>query len=396
MTTPFPWKKIDAGRETTIKWTVNNAKYEIYSSELDTVDLSILIAHCLDVRNKVLSVVNVDAHKAKSLMRVFPRTIWDNIVAEFAEDVEDPDVDGFLKQFIAAHATPEDRHELLTQLRTAHKAREIGVQQFYYRLLEVNGYVDWLPGTEAALQPEELCQAFHGAMPTKWKEVFTKAGKSIHDMSFAEVVRDFRSQENMAVRKQAENEAANRSKSSRTPNGDNKKAYGKRKFRPSSDKNDNKKPRGAKKRIEGDSDCPIHPGLHKWAKCYENIRNKDSPLKDKVEKKPSFDNNKKKTTQFTIEAVKELDSNSDTEAELQRALKCKSIFYDEYPVSYTEVIAHSFACSDITSQIDEMKMYDSFNAYVQEQFVEGNDQQNYPSDNVINTFLLHTLKPIGL
>jgi len=267
----FPWKKTESQREKAIKWTVTNAKYEIYVCELDEIELSPLVAHCMDVRNKVLSVLSVDAHKTKSLMRAFPRTIsfvlrtiWDNVVAEFADDPEEADFDVLIKHFIAAHCTPDDRHDLLSQLCTGAKPRHVGVQQYYYRLLELNGYVDWLPGFETELQDNEIKVAFHGPMPSSWRERSTGAGKSVHAESTAEKVRYFRSQETfLALRKQAENEASNESKSARLP--DNKtKGNGKRKFKPPHSNGGNKKP-PSKRRVDADSDCPIHPGSHKWA-----------------------------------------------------------------------------------------------------------------------------------
>ena len=49
-----------------------------------------------------------------------------------------------LREFIAVHATQEDRHELLQQLRTAQKPRSLLVQAFLYRLRELNSYVEWI------------------------------------------------------------------------------------------------------------------------------------------------------------------------------------------------------------------------------------------------------------
>ena len=188
----FPWKKTESPREKAVKWTITNAKYEIYIGELDEIELSPLVAHCMDFRNKVLAVVSVDAHKTKSMMRVFPRTIsivlrtiWDNVVAEFAEDPEEADFDVIVKQFISAHCTPDDRHDLITQLRTGPKPRDVGVQQYYYRLMELNGYVEWLPGFEMKLQPTKVHIAFHAAMPEKWRGFYTSAGKATHQESTA-------------------------------------------------------------------------------------------------------------------------------------------------------------------------------------------------------------------
>ena len=65
------WKKKSAsGREETIKWQIANSKYEIHTAELDDLDISVLLPHCIDVRNKVLSAVSTENHKAPSLFRV--------------------------------------------------------------------------------------------------------------------------------------------------------------------------------------------------------------------------------------------------------------------------------------------------------------------------------------
>ena len=103
-------------------------------------------------------------------------------------------------------------------------------------------------------------------------------------------------------------------------------------------------------------------------------------MKGKGDSKPSFKNDKK-ATQFTIEkkadqfAVEtaEAESNCLTEQELQFALACKETFYDDYPIAFTEMIAHSFSCSfEFSSQMNDSEAYESFNAEVMEHFVQGN------------------------
>jgi hypothetical protein len=97
------------------------------------------------------------------------RIIWEVILQ--GEGHEET-VNGFercILAFLASHATVEDRYELVAQLRSPQKPREIKVQSFYYRLREMNGYVRWLPGEELALNENQIKQAFltqchqHGA-----------------------------------------------------------------------------------------------------------------------------------------------------------------------------------------------------------------------------------------
>jgi hypothetical protein len=136
----FPWKKpLTKDHVEAIKWSNYNSRYEIHTTVLNELDLPILLPHCLEVRNKIEAVVTVNAHLGSSLFRVFPRTIstvlrsiWDLTIPGIDETPE-----GFTQAillFIASHGTPEDRHELVQQLRSPRKPRDIAVQAFYYRL----------------------------------------------------------------------------------------------------------------------------------------------------------------------------------------------------------------------------------------------------------------------
>jgi hypothetical protein len=79
---------------------------------------------------------------------------------------------------IAEHATAADRHDLVAQLLSPSKPPGVSVTEFHYRLLELNGFVDWLPGTDAKLNDHQIKQALYDGMPTAWKERFITAGKS--------------------------------------------------------------------------------------------------------------------------------------------------------------------------------------------------------------------------
>ena len=167
----------------TIKWSHGNSKYEIHTMLLKSIELKDLLPHCLDVRNKINTVVSTEAHRAPSFYRVFPRTlsivlraVWDQLITESQEDDEldgnetSENFDQRLCEFIAAHATPEDRYDLVQQLRTAKKPRSITVQAFWYRLREINTYIVWLPGNEPPLTEPQQKQAFYDSMPPKWQE----------------------------------------------------------------------------------------------------------------------------------------------------------------------------------------------------------------------------------
>ena len=125
-----------------IKWTnPDGTRYEVYSDQL-SLELKELLPHCLNVRSKVLKVVNVNAHKGPSLYEVFPCTllmvlqsVWDQVVADAGNHGQTvANFNARLTDFIHAHATPEDGHELVQQFQGGRKSRELPVQSFWYRL----------------------------------------------------------------------------------------------------------------------------------------------------------------------------------------------------------------------------------------------------------------------
>jgi len=128
----------------------------------------------------------------------------------------------------------------------------------------------------------------------------------------------------------------------------------------------------------------------------ERVRSSVASSLNKNNKKATQFTIEKKADQFAVETVEE-DTNCNTEKELQLALECKEPFYDDYLIAFTEMIVHSFSCSEFSSQIDDIiERYESFNAHVLEHLVEGNDQKINPSDNLMDKFILHSLKPIGI
>jgi hypothetical protein len=194
----IPWKKTtsEGQQMETIKWTHVNSRYEIHAPVLEVLELSTLLPHCLEIKAKIESVVTTVAHIGPSLFRVFPRTIsivlrsiWDIIIHDDNPNETVNDFDTTIRTFISSHATPEDRHELVQQLRSPRKPRDMLVQSFYYRLREINGYVTWLPGGENPLDEDQLKQALYDSMPPTWRERFVQAGNSNSAMTLAQVLR---------------------------------------------------------------------------------------------------------------------------------------------------------------------------------------------------------------
>ena len=194
-----------------IKWSQGNAKYEVHVPILKSLDIHDVVSHCLSVRTKVMSTVGTEAHKGPSLYKVFQRslslvlsTVWVQINndADTNAAVDNSETlahfDERIREFIAAHSTAEDRYELVQHLRAARKPRRTVVQSFWYLLREYNSFVDWMPGTEPALNETQLKQAVHDAMPPPWKERFGNSGKSIASLTTAEMVQCFRKQEKQA------------------------------------------------------------------------------------------------------------------------------------------------------------------------------------------------------
>ena len=294
-------KKVPEGSEKAVNWEIGNTKYQIYAPELKEFDIAIFLPHCIDVRNKILAVVSNDNHKATSLFRAFPRTlsvvfqgIWEQKVQDLPLHPDEADFAASLQEFIAVHVTAEHRQDLLMQLRSAHKPRDMKIQTFYYRLRELNAYIIWMPGHELPLSEEQIKQAFYDAMPTTWRERYINAGKSVHAEDIAQLVRYFQQQENIALSKQLLNEEAmhyrsyNAKQKRRSERSAGKQRTFKRNNSGHQNDTNNKTPLQKKKKIDADIDCPFHPGLHKWGICYENVRNINSPFyKDKKIEKTS-------------------------------------------------------------------------------------------------------------
>jgi hypothetical protein len=95
------------------------------------------------IKTKGTKEVYNNAHLGPALFKVFPRTlslplvaIWDQLVVNYTNDDHTvANFDDKLREFIACHATDQDRHELVQQLLYPMKPRKeegVSVQQFHY------------------------------------------------------------------------------------------------------------------------------------------------------------------------------------------------------------------------------------------------------------------------
>ena len=119
----------------TLKWNINNTRYEVSTTILDSVEIQELLPHCVEWRDQILSrTVFTEAHKAHSLYMNFGRTLSStlhNTWSQLLEDANnDPNVDNtetvahfdvHLKEFMAKFFTADDRPDFVKHLRTAKK-----------------------------------------------------------------------------------------------------------------------------------------------------------------------------------------------------------------------------------------------------------------------------------
>eukprot|EP00543_Licmophora_paradoxa_P015720 CAMPEP_0202474044 /NCGR_PEP_ID=MMETSP1360-20130828/92170_1 /ASSEMBLY_ACC=CAM_ASM_000848 /TAXON_ID=515479 /ORGANISM="Licmophora paradoxa, Strain CCMP2313" /LENGTH=541 /DNA_ID=CAMNT_0049101141 /DNA_START=63 /DNA_END=1689 /DNA_ORIENTATION=+ len=331
----FPWLSTNhADKLTAVKWTLNNSRYEIHVPTLDTIATDTLVTHCLQVKTKIRQAVANEAHQGSSFFRVLPRTLsqtllttWEQVLADDPpedqtedsfdaalcnfvasdateedrydlvqqlrspkkprnvavpaddppEDQTEDSFDAALRNFVASDATEEDRYDLVQQLRSPKKPRNVAVQQFFYRLRELNGFVAWLPGNEPPLTANQLKQALYDGMPSTWRERFVDSGTTLANKTTAELCRYFRKQESKASAKQAENERNQKRNSSRSSqkNNNSKRVP----HRSGRDHSQSKRPASSSRQgssnkitIDPDMDCPFHAG-HKWSECFQNAKN---------------------------------------------------------------------------------------------------------------------------
>jgi hypothetical protein len=151
----FELEPVSSGeKDTTVKCSVGNTKYEIHIPVLKQYELGHIVNHCMLVKHKIKQEVGNANNWYLSFIRVFPRTlslalvsIWDSILTDHPVGAagiaaDEAGFDAWIGFFIEANATNDDRHELLDFIRHATKPKKMKVQAFYIPLRESNG---WTP-----------------------------------------------------------------------------------------------------------------------------------------------------------------------------------------------------------------------------------------------------------
>jgi hypothetical protein len=296
----------------TLNWTLPLGKLEVYVPLLAKYDWHDIVSHCVTAMFHIEAKVTTPAERYLLYQDVFPRTLsiplratWDNIVAEHPLKAGTRNVQGFqglICLFIKAHATDDDRCELVDYLRHAPKPRTMGVCPYYYRLRDLNKQVPWLPGTKAKLTTIQLDQAFHDGMPHAWQDRYANAGHSIATDNHADILHFFCKQQATVNRSVKANIVKQKTKKSHDGQEQHPVRFAavarqSAKFCRGGDKDKGSfKKKGAKsRRISDDNKCPVHPqGNHTWGDCFQNFANKDKKKsatafkgKDKSKSKPA-------------------------------------------------------------------------------------------------------------
>ena len=299
---PMEWETPDNHPES-IKWSLGRAKHEIYHHTLARFELGHIVTHCLSVLHKVdKEVGDDDDDRFTSYKIVFPRTLsipllatWDQLCVDFPLLDEKPEsFRSLIKHFIEAHATDDDRHELLDSIRHAHKPRFMKTQAFYYRLRELNEQVEYLPGEEDKLNLDQLDQAFHDGMPSVWRERYTNAGRSVRTDEHSALLKFFRDQQHASDRAAVRNARTQKDSSKKKASSSNSASFKSKDKLPvkktkwdskHKSKNPSTKDKKGPGRISDDTPCPIHPGsTHNWGECFQNVANKSKSMSTKKAK----------------------------------------------------------------------------------------------------------------
>jgi hypothetical protein len=164
------------------------------------------------------------------------------------------------------------------------------VQPFFYRLKELNNYVNWLPGDA------QLNLAFYNRMPGHWHICYAITGCSAHSPTRAELLHYFCVQEHEKLSK----DKAARQGMACLKNGSNQlQCCGQlREHLKTKQAERNNKSGGPSIKAGGQAKnkknsncvsltdkCPIHSdGTHTWGDCYQNILNKDKKSLQRVPK----------------------------------------------------------------------------------------------------------------
>lgn len=320
-----PWKVNQREKEqlTPFKFsTADGESFKIYEYTLDSFDLGDILQHVVSFEQKICQAVTDREQRQRCFGKVFGRTLarplqatWESFTAQLGVPVNEGGFFAMVKAMIASFATEDDRRDLLNQIRDAQKPREVPVQTMWYRMIEVNNMVEYLPGQDPKLTPSQLLKAFHDAMPQRWRDRFLNAGLTVNEAALPKILQYFRMQERNAEQNSQANETSGRNGTrNRTNNNPARKANTSvvKKHKP--DDAEKGKKSASNGRISDDTKCPIHPnGKHTWGECYANGYNKNATTKRGAEKTKEKQPKKAKTDDKPT--VYNVDVDSDDESQ---------------------------------------------------------------------------------
>jgi hypothetical protein len=281
----------------TLRWSIQHSKFEIHVIMLEQVELSDIVPHCLGVLHKIDRQVGLDDddQHVTSYLQVLPQTMsiplqayWKQVIMDYNETHEDTitTIDDFNA---ALQATEDDCHDLLESLRSASKPEMMKVQTFFYRIKELNDYVEWLLGQEEKLSKSQLNLAFYNRLPGSWQAMYMITGRSVHTDNQSELLHYFRVQEHQQGINDAKNQALRAKTRAKLEHGreilscraaQHAKAVEKMRLKRAGAKHQRGEPGSSETKMYvcPEDPCPIHlMAGHTWSECYSNAsRNKDA------------------------------------------------------------------------------------------------------------------------
>jgi hypothetical protein len=272
----------------------------------------------------------------------------------------------------------------------------------------MNGYVRCPPGEEPALNENQIKQAFFDSMLSTWRKRFIQAGHSNSLMTLAQVLRYFRQQETLAVRKQIENKKFQctfkkfSKGNKKSTSSENHQADGDRKIHLPARKTFKKSSSANKRKVLDTDPCPIHDHPHLWGVCranyYSQMKKTKTDNSDKSSKKPAS-----AKAAFPVNHTDEEDTdqasdtvmNEDDDEQESGIFQAVSTASSESNSSFALTV--TFVSFDLQNQINNSTEAGCYKQYITNLFVTGDDySEKEIIDNNIDVSTSLSLRPIRI
>jgi hypothetical protein len=122
----FPFQKrapVTKDTPKTLKWSYGDDNFEIHTHVLEAIGVENLLPHCVEVPSKIRKEVTDDVDVGSSLFKILPRAlslplcaIWDQITEDIPPPLQTSErFHEMMLRFVAVHAAPDDRRDLVSQ-----------------------------------------------------------------------------------------------------------------------------------------------------------------------------------------------------------------------------------------------------------------------------------------